>query len=71
MEVYENVAIKSIAIDKDSSNDALAFSVTFQEFPIVQLKQVEIEASVKPKSMGTDLDKQSAKPLNQGTQTGI
>lgn len=71
LEVYENVAIKSIDTSKDDATDALGFNVTFREFPVVKLKQVEIEASVNPKNMDTLLNRQAAILADQGTQTGV
>lgn len=71
LEIYENVAISNISVTKDTPEEVLEFYVDFQEVTSAEIKALDIEASVNPLDMTTDLDRQAAVESSQGRQAGL
>lgn len=61
MEVYNNVAVTSVTVPRDSATgEAIEVGLSFQEVQVVKLLEIQIEAAINLDDMGSDLNRQSS-----------
>jgi hypothetical protein len=70
MEVYEDVAITDVSIDRSSdTGEAITLNISFRKVKKVTLQEIVIFAGVNPKDMSVNQNRQIANSSDNGRQT--
>jgi hypothetical protein len=71
LKVYEDVAIVDLSMDRsETSGESLVIQCSFRKVKKVQLKTVQVDATVSIKDMNTSLNRQSAVTVDAGRTVG-
>ena len=71
LEVYENMAITSLATTRDEeTGDALEIRIGYEQVNKVKLREDRVVATVSPRDMKSTINKKSAVQVNSGQKVG-